>query len=155
MLRNGSLGAGGSQTEGEGEGDTNARNRETTNAKETDSGRKQRSRHRPSNSAKENSSGRITGSTQGGSEGRVPVQINRAQESNSGRQGEPKEQSAGRAGRGQGGAMARDGSFGLLRDESERRISEVCLVVAAIRLAPNLGVKHRTLHTIVCFRFCF
>lgn len=142
MLRNGSLGAGGSQTEGEGEIDTNARNSEKSNAKETGSSRKPGSRRRPSDcGAKENSSGRTAGSTLGSSEGRVLVRIKRAQESNSGRQGGSIETDVGRAGPGQGGATAGDGTFGLLGDYSERKISEVCLVVL---LAPNLGVNHRS-----------
>lgn len=132
MLRKGSLGAGGSQTEGEGEGDPNARNRETTNAKETDSGRKQGPRRRASSSAEENSSGRTIGSSQGGIEGRVQVRIKPAQEPSSGRQGVSEEPRAGRPGPGQGGAMAGDGSFVLLPEESERRMSEVCVVVAVI-----------------------
>ncbi|CAB1108279.1 unnamed protein product [Ectocarpus sp. CCAP 1310/34] len=151
MLRNGSLGAGGSQTEGEGEGDTNARTRETSNTKETDSSRKRGTRHRTSSSAIEKSSGRI-GSTQGGSEGRVQVRIKRAQESSSGRQRVSKEPSAERPGTGQGGVMAGDRSFALLPEESERRMSEVgsiASVVATGAQTQALGIRIARLKTLL------
>ncbi|CAM9108718.1 unnamed protein product, partial [Ectocarpus sp. 8 AP-2014] len=132
MLRNGSLGAGGSQTEGEGEGDPNARNRETTTAKETDSGRTQGPRRRASSGAKDNSSGGTIGSSQGGIEGRVQGRIKPAQESSSGRQGVSEEPRAGRPGPGQGGAMTGHGSFELLPEESERRMSDVGSSVSVV-----------------------